>query len=233
MYYRVTSGPFLTPGGAAVLMTYREGTNDWNTLTASLTQDEYHLPQGQSGVAVDVGGYLGSVAIALAMDNPAMHVTCIEPVPDNIARISQNISLNLLQSRITLIEGAVGHKGTRVDVRYRFTGSEVMEHHAFVGNSSLGTEDDPHEVIRYDATSLADLVATLGYIDFLKIDCEGGEWAFLDDPDIDQVAVIVGEAHAVGGRHGRDIEALLAHTHQVTLFGDGEGTCDFRAVRRA
>ena len=34
---------FLTPRGVQVLMTIREGTNDWNTLNACMTEDEYGL----------------------------------------------------------------------------------------------------------------------------------------------------------------------------------------------
>ena len=32
---------FTSPGGHRMVMEYREDTNDWNTLTASITEDEY------------------------------------------------------------------------------------------------------------------------------------------------------------------------------------------------
>jgi hypothetical protein len=69
----------------------------------------------------------------------------------------------------------------------------------------------------------------------LKIDCEGGEWAFLDDPYLGQAAcrVILGEAHAVRGHRGDDIVGLLEATHDVTIIGDGAGTCEFRAVAKS
>src|SRR5690349_6287046 len=97
-------------------MTIRDGSNDYNTLNACMTEDEYHLADFHgSGWAVDVGGYLGGVAISLALDNPELRVLVIEPVPDNIRLIRENIERNDLTERVTLIEGAVGD-GSPVEV---------------------------------------------------------------------------------------------------------------------
>jgi FkbM family methyltransferase len=204
-------------------MAYRADTNDWNTLTASLTQDEYGLPQGMSGYALDVGGYLGSVGIALALDNPAMYVTIIEPVPANCDLIERNIALNNVDDRVILIRGAVGRGGEHVTVEYGYVGTEAAEHHAFVGNSSLRFDTAIREKVTYTGLGLWEFTP----LDFLKIDCEGGEWAFLDCEVL--VPVIVGEAHAIDGYAGLDIVAMLPN-HTVTLSGDPTGTCGFRAV---
>lgn len=213
-------------------MHYRVGTNDWNTLTASLNEDEYDLPTDLRGVAIDVGGYLGSVGIALALDNPGLRVVIIEPVPDNLMLIERNIRLNGVD-HILLIEGAVGD-GSFVDIGYAYRGSDVLEHHAYVGNSTLADgADAPHETVRYHSMTLNELVASWGPIAYMKLDTEGAEWDFLDPyGDLDQVQTIVGEAHAVGGHKGGDIVGLLERTHDVTLSGDPEGTCGFRATLR-
>ena len=83
MYFKET-GTYDTPNGRRVTMHYRTGTNVHNTLWASLNEDEYHL-RGEhfTGTAIDVGGYLGSVGIGLAVDNPDLSVVIIEPVPPN------------------------------------------------------------------------------------------------------------------------------------------------------
>jgi FkbM family methyltransferase len=230
--YEVVAGSFTTPAGNGLTMLYRSGTNDWNTLNATLDQDEYKLPSGQSGVALDVGGYLGSVGIALAKDNPEMRVTIIEPVPPNAEMIRRNIALNNLGDRVTLIEGAVSGDHEPVSVWYGYRGNETAEHHAFVGNSTLAYDNGgalEHEEVTYKPYTLADL----GPFDYLKIDCEGGEWSFLDTPDVARVGVIFGEAHCVRGKKGGDIATLLAATHDVTIEGDAESTCEFRAVRRS
>lgn len=230
--YERQRGFFHTPAGHPVTMLYRADTNDWNTLNASLDEDEYLLPTGLSGVALDVGGYLGSVGIALAVDNPDMTVTILEPVPPNADLIEQNIALNGLQDRVTLIRGAIGTGGEDVAVWYGYRGSETMEHHAFVGNSSLAYDNGgaaEHDEIIWKARSLA----SFGPLDFLKIDCEGGEWTALADPKANaRIKVIVGEAHSVRGHQGKDIIPLLQDTHDVYLTGDPDGTCGFRAVLR-
>lgn len=226
--YGITDGTFRTPGGHSVVMRYRLDTNDYNTLNASLDADEYRLPKGLIGFALDVGGYLGSVGIAIALDNPEATVTIVEPVPENADLIARNIECNGVGDRVTLIRGAVGRD--KVDVWYRYQGSVSLDHHAFVGNSSLAYDhggEAYHETITYKGLTLGDF----GPIDYMKVDCEGGEWVFLDDPLVSRVAVIVGEAHAVRGHRGRDIADLLPD-HDVTIIGDGDGTCEFRAILR-
>ena len=227
MTYTETEGRWQTPNGKPVAFRYREGTNDWNTLTASLNEDEYGLRGSQiSGDVLDVGGYLGSVGIGIAIDQPDARVTIIEPVPANADLIRRNAERNGVS--VTVVEGAVGKGGEPVEVTFGYTGDPTAEHHAFVGNSTLATGE--HDAITYPALSLASLVGD--GLALLKIDCEGGEWAFLRGPALRKVQRIVGEAHAVQGHTGADIVDLLSKTHAVTLSGDPAGTCGFAAVLR-
>ena len=231
--YEVTEGSFRSPGGQALTVFYRKDTNDWNTVSATLTGDEYHLPRGLSGRAVDVGGYLGTVGIALAADNPGLAVTIIEPVPPNAALIRRNIEANGLSDRVTLIEGAASGDHEPVTVWYGYRGNEAAEHHAFVGNSTLAYDGSgilPHEEVTYTPLTLADLLAD-GEIDWLKIDTEGAEWSFLTGP-VEMVREIVGEWHPVRGHTLADMAALLGPTHVVTFDGPQTGPGGFRAVRR-
>ena len=238
--YTLATGDWRTPGGRSVSMVYRLETNDWNTLSASLTHDEYGLPRGMSGKALDVGGYLGSVGIALALDNPDLFVTIIEPVTENARLINWNIARNGVDN-CQLYQGAVAGPKQKGDIviRYGYDGSESGRHHAFVGGSTIVPPDDPHKTILYaEWHTLQSLSkdATVWPIDFLKIDCEGGEWGFLDDPLTSKLGVIVGEAHATPGHEGRDIVGMLP-SHDVTVIPvagdpDGRGTVEFRAVPR-
>jgi FkbM family methyltransferase len=229
---------FRTPRGRLATMTIREGTNDWNTLNACMTEDEYGLRDWQgTGWAIDVGGYLGGVGIGLALDNPDLRVLIVEPVPDNARLIEQNIEQNGLGERVSLLVGAIGD-GTPVDVWHSYQGTVAAEHHRFVGNSTLAYDNGgalPHETAHFEQSyTLGDLIAVLGAerIALLKIDCEGGEWAFLDSSAVALCDVITGEAHSVRGHRGDDVIGLLATTHDVTISGDGAATCEFRAVAR-
>jgi FkbM family methyltransferase len=232
--YALNTATFRTPGGHDAVMIYREGTNDWNTLWASLNEDEYLLPSNLSGIAFDIGGYLGSVGIALALDNPELRVWIVEPVPPNQGLIARNIEANGVGDRVTLIRGAVGQGGESVDVWYGYRGNEAAVHHAFVGNSSLAYDSSgalPHETATYTALGLRDLLVH-GPIDFLKIDTEGAEWGFLDSHLLTEVETIVGEWHPVRGHVIGDMLALLDETHVVTFSGPQAGPGGFRAVRR-
>lgn len=233
--YAEVEGRYLTPNGRPAVMTFRAGTNDANTLNASMNEDEYGLRGvAVTGSMVDVGGYLGSVGIGVAQDNPDARVWIIEPVPSNLALIRANVARNGVSDRVTVIEGAVG--SGPVDVWFGYRGNESAEHHAFVGNSSLAYDHGgelAHETKTYrKGITLAAILKLTGDIDLLKIDCEGGEWSFLASPELHRVNRIVGEAHAVRGHKGSDIVALLSETHSVTLSGDVEGTCGFTAIRQ-
>lgn len=235
--YSKETGQYDTPNGRRVTMHYRTGTNDFNTLWASLNEDEYRF-RGASftGTAIDVGGYLGSVGIGLAVDNPDLRVVIVEPVPPNADLIEQNIDANRLGGRVSLLRGAVGKGGESVDIWYRYRGSESLEHHAFVGNSTLAYETTvlEHDTETYTAIGLADLVERYGPLALLKVDTEGAEWAFLDSPAVRDVADIRGEVHPVRGHLPADLLAMLSGTHDVDLIGPHQevGPCGFRAVAR-
>ena len=234
MHYELREHGFRTPHGREARMTYRVGTNDWNTLWATLNEDEYQIPSGISGTAADIGGYLGSVGISLALDNPDLRVVIVEPVPPNAELIRTNIAMNHLADRVTLIEGAAGKGGEPVSVWYGYEGSVSLEHHAFVGNSTLAYDvsDVTHQTAEYEAISLSDLTDEYGPLAFLKIDTEGAEWAFLDSPALSEVETITGEWHPVRGHTMGDLLALLDATHVVTFTGPQTGPGGFRAVRR-
>lgn len=233
MYDLVTT-TFRTPRGHPAVMTTRQGTNDWNTLNACMTEDEYELRDRTfTGTAIDIGGYLGGVGIGLALDNPDLHVVIVEPVPPNASLIRQNIAHNDLEHRVTLVESAAGGPGP-VSVWYGYRGNETAEHHAFVGNSTLAYDNsgelDHDEVIYDDPWSLTRLVGD--GVDLVKIDCEGGEWSILDDPAVSKVKLLLGEWHPVRGHTQADLLALLERTHEVAFSGPEEGPGGFVAVLR-
>lgn len=237
MRYDLGRAWFATPKGRRALMYIREGTNDLNTCYASMTEDEYNVRSlDLHGLAIDIGGYLGSVSIALLIDNPDLRVVCVEPVPDNQDLIERNASVNGVADRLTLIRGAAGRGGEPVTVAYGYTGTELELHHAFVGNSTIAQSAETHLEAHYTAVSLSDLMGDEDAA-FLKIDCEGGEYSILTDPAVARIARITGEWHNVplpdGTTGSQDrIRALLEPTHAVTFSGPVEGPGGFDAVRR-
>lgn len=232
--YDLLTGEWRTPKGNAATFRYRADTNDWNTLTACVAEDEYDLRDlSLTGLALDVGSYLGGVAIGLALDNPGLRVLAIEALPANLELVAANVALNDLGDRVTVLWAAAGAPGVESAViKWGDDGTEFGRHHAFVGNSvgvsGLGARQLEAEA---PGTWLSRLVAAYGPVDLAKVDCEGCEWGFLADPAIDAVPLIVGEWHPTDGHTRDDVLALLPD-HAVTFSGPDAGPGGFRAVRR-
>lgn len=223
-----TVQPFRTPRGRTVNMAVRPDTNDWNTLSSCLTEDEYGLRDLHlEGWALDIGAYTGGVTVALVADNPSLHVVAVEPVPENVALLRHNLELNELTERVVVLEAAAGD-GSEVNIRYGYSGSELACHHAWVGNTSLIEEpgpENPHTL----RTMRSVTIASLGYeFSFVKIDCEGCEW----NVDLSAVPHVRGEWHNVRGHTQEEFATLLGHTHNVTFDGPLEGPGGFAAVLR-
>lgn len=258
--YEITHDTFWTPRGRPVTFTIRADTSDWNTVNAVMgTNDEYQLAAHRlSGTAFDVGAHIGAVTIALLADNPDLRVVAVEPVPGNVELLRQNVERNGFADRAEIIQGAVGD-GSTVSVWHGYRGNENAEHHAFIGNSSLAYDhggETEHDETQYVSLRLADFIDRLDaeqygpytdgggqlekhpehptiYLDWLKIDTEGAEWAFLASPERWRLRYIVGEWHPVRGKTRADLLALLGETHEVTFTGPEQGPGGFVAVRNA
>lgn len=242
--YDISPAWFRTPGGRSALVYIREGTNDWNTAQASMTEDEYHLHElTLDGHGVDIGGYLGTVTLGLLIDNPKLRMTIVEPVPNNLDLIVKNLMANGVFDRAEVVRGAIGYpSGGTSTIHYGFSGNEQVEHHAYIGNMSLLSgigplqcpDHVPHVHVEVPTVTIGELVGP--DTQFLKIDCEGGEWLAFEDEAIRTVPRIHGELHPVNGHRMSDIEALLPD-HDISLefppdISHEYGPAEFRAVLR-
>jgi FkbM family methyltransferase len=230
-----------TPRGRVAVLTIRHGTNDWNTVNATMgDNDEYGLRDLHlEGLAIDIGAYVGSVSIALALDNPSLRVVAVEAIGENAELCRRNAEQNGVADRVTVIHAAAAAPGvTTADVFWRAQGTTTAEHHAFVGNSTLVYEhgDANHETETVACVDLVGVIlgawgGTVGPASFLKIDCEGCEWGFLLHHGIANVPRIHGEWHPVQGHVREDILRLLPD-HEVVFSGPEGGPGGFVAVRR-
>lgn len=221
-----------------VSLNVREDTNDGALAIAILTQDEYDLRGAGplEGWALDIGSHIGTVALALAHENPSLQVIAVEPVPDNAALIRANVLLNGLQNRVHVEEaGAAGIGMSTVACMYGYTDMSIpdkgyIEQNRFIGNIWRMSEAAKGQRIEAPALTIRDLADKYGAPEFrfTKIDCEGCEWDFLAK-DAKLLVEIVGEWHDAGPDR---IAKVLRRTHDVTILHDYGGSGIFRAVRR-
>lgn len=117
---------------------------------------------------LDIGACVGGFSIPAAMRATEGRVIAVEPL--YIDELRENIALNGLEDRIQVIEAGLGY-GDPLHVRY------------------MGREKT------IPTLTLSALKHCFGPIDFLKCDCEGGEWAIVPD-DLNGIRRIELEVHS-------------------------------------
>jgi FkbM family methyltransferase len=220
-----------TPGGHTVLMAYRTDTADEPVISGTSIADEYgvaNLKLEPGDVVVDIGAYIGSVAFAVAADFPEVRVVMVEAIPENCEVIKESIEANGWGDRMFVYNASASHKKGQTDVGYG-AGPEdnnYQKDNRFVGGlKSLNYS----QTATLPNLSLTAIVKQYGEVAWLKIDCEGCEYDFLDDPAVKRVKAFAGEWHD-GGMD--DIIRMLGKTHDVTFTNVENVVGLFEAKRR-
>lgn len=208
----------LTPHGRPYLMAVRPGTSDWNTANASARgNDEYGIPTGLSGWAMDIGAHIGAVSVPLLLDNPDLRVIAIEGLPENVAMLFDNLRLNGVEDRALIIHALAGVEGEGT-IHYGKDGE-----HDYIGSTFPGEAHG--RGISIHGVTLRGAMLQRGPesdkpIEWMKIDCEGCEYAFLESAWLAAVKWITGECHQSADR----LEEILGITHEVAW---PKGRADF------
>jgi FkbM family methyltransferase len=158
---------------------------------------------------VDIGANVGMASIWFARECPNARVFAVEPAPVPLERLWRNVAANRLEERVTVIPAAIAvQSGTGfinnidgISGHGRFTST--------MGAASAGAEmDEVQAMTLADVLELAD-----GRTDLMKLDCEGSEYAVLDESNhsvLQQIRAIVGEYHVFGGHSHDEFVRLLA-----------------------
>jgi FkbM family methyltransferase len=212
-----------TPNGHPAVMSTRDHTSDLATVGATFRLwgnlvDEYHIPKGLDGWALDIGAHIGAVTVALLLDNPDLRVVAVEPVPANVVLLRYNLEQNGVARRCRIVEAAAWKGTGSVEVEFGYTGSEVAETHRWIGSVTPWL-DAPGEVrkARVPVVTLTDLLRyTEGQgFTWVKSDCEGCEHHFLKGAALRQLGHIEGEWHYRDGTPEAFVRQL-GKTHNVT-----------------
>jgi len=214
----VTEATFETPHGRWVRMLVRDDTSDWNTVNAcTKVGDEYQIPEGLTGWALDVGAHIGAFTVAFLVDNPQARCVAIEALPENVELLRSNLERNGVADRAFVINAGASDTGAPVTVHY-----SADPHHEFIGSGGgAGRTVELPGVTLSDVLTITRATGS-DTIALAKIDCEGCEYPFLSSPSIGQVERIVGEVHF----GSQQLRAILEATHEV-LFPNLMDNPDF------
>lgn len=126
-----------------------------------------HLEDGWN--VIDIGAGLGDFAISVGRRFPGSRIVAFEPFAESFGLLQENMGLNRIKN-VTAVPAAVAAE--RGQLQLAQTGAAVQ--HTTQAASSRSTTPVPAE-------GLAESLIKFGFdrVDFLKVDCEGGEFDIL------------------------------------------------------
>jgi FkbM family methyltransferase len=181
---------------------------DFKVINETWIENVYRIHQGQffgGGVFVDVGANIGAVSLFVDSfnkdreDDSKIKVYAIEPEPNNLYLLNQNIQNNPTEN-ITIVSNAIWHEEAMVSISNRGGNSSIVD-----------LEEDSSEVL---AITLETLFSTYNIeeVDVMKIDIEGAEFDLIINTPAETLAkinrLVLEFDKSFDGRFGQMIEKL-------------------------
>lgn len=189
--YTVVQEKFTAYNGKQLTLSYRQDTNDYNTIVSILENDEYKTSQmsyAPGDTFIDIGSHIGAWSALMEKLVPDAKVIAVEPLPENTVLIRKN-------TNATVIQKAVANRdGVKTKIYYADNSISGL-HHKFVGNINEWKGEKFYEA---DSFSLKTLLKDIPRVRVLKIDCEGAEHSFFrfaSRETLSKIDYIIGEYH--------------------------------------
>lgn len=161
--------------------------------------------KGANQAVIDIGGHLGFFSLYASLLNSSVPIYAYEPHIGNFELLKKNLKDNRVRN-VTAKNLAVSDKLEEVNL---LISKEDLNH------SLVHAIEPTDEVQKVQTITLERILDRhrLGQVDLLKIDCEGAEFAILEDAPksvYDRVSNIFLEYHDwVPGKNHRDLKKIL------------------------
>jgi len=119
---------------------------------------------------IDVGAHIGTFACQLAMMNPQATIECFEPSRLTADYLRRNIASNKFEDRITVTEAALTSQAGWAD--FSDNGAAHCQNGLVSTGHAAATSPNLVRTLTFDEVVASDPRP----VDFVKIDCEGGEY---------------------------------------------------------
>jgi FkbM family methyltransferase len=135
---------------------------------------------------------------------PSSSIHCYEPEPENFELLGHNVRKSLI------IDVSVYNRAAA-----KWAGKQSLFLSESAGGHSLVMVegDTSKKIVEVFTIDLKGIISTSGgYVDFIKIDCEGCEWEFLEgNEDLlrNHVGYVAMEYHEIPGKRRADMLALF------------------------
>jgi FkbM family methyltransferase len=155
-------------------------------------------------IIVDIGANIGLFAMLAKRLWPSSSIHCYEPEPGNFELLRHNVQTSLIIDVLAYNRAAAKRAGKQ----------SLFLSESAGGHSLVMTEGDTKKrIVEVSTIDLQGIISTSGgYIDFIKIDCEGCEWEFLEgNEDLlrKHVGYVAMEYHEIPGKFQADMLALF------------------------
>ena len=122
-------------------------------------------------VVIDIGAGLGDFAIGVAREHPTTQVYAYEPFLDSFELLQENVALNQV-TNVHVFPYAIGARSGMMNLE--MTTGIAVQH----STAKIITAPTAGATVQVNGISLDDVFEkqALSHCDFLKVDCEGGEY---------------------------------------------------------
>jgi len=206
-----------------VRISYRKNTVDEYIICENFwmkiyTPKKYQIKK--TDTIFDIGSQIGTFSIYAAKKAKKGKIYCFEPVKDNFKYILKNIKLNNLKN-IKPYNKGVSNKNEKIKLYH--SESNTGGHSAYSKNNIKSKNYEIMECISLKRVIDENKIEK---VDFLKMDCEGGEYNILFKTPkkyIDKIQKIAMEYHDLNEKrnHKEIVNFLLKNNFRVKISGKG------------